>query len=140
MLRIFGLENFHIIFLTPLLRYIDVRETSSLWLPVKPPHSQGSERACHFACAASAHLLPHRRPPRGSGPCGCPGGRRWQRRACLGPARFSQRNYFGRRQCCVYRFCILSFQNSLLSALLDGKQYFCETISLFSNFVGKSLE
>lgn len=54
MLRIFGLENFHIIFLTPLLRYIDVRETSSLWLPVKPPHSQGSERACHFACAASA--------------------------------------------------------------------------------------
>ena len=54
MLRILGLENFHIVFLTPLLRYIDVRESSSLCSPVKLPHSQGSEHVCHFASAASA--------------------------------------------------------------------------------------
>ena len=58
MLRILGLENFHIVFLTPLLRYIDVRESSSLCSPVKLPHSQGSECVCHFASAASPSAPP----------------------------------------------------------------------------------
>ena len=69
MLRIFGIENFHVVFLTALLRYIDVRETSSLCSPVRPPHSQGSEHVYTLPPRCLYPLLPHLRRPQGSGPC-----------------------------------------------------------------------